>query len=314
MYIDKSKNDSIMSDSLKVCSCLPAATSILVTLGLEHLIAAATFECTIDRPHIIHSSIHNKNLSASEINELISIHKKENTTVNSIDEELLLRIQPDVLFTQAICNVCQIGEDDVLKSLSKHQLKTKMYSLNPKSLENVLEDVATVANACGNSNKGKNLILSLRGVINEIKGTLKIHQRETVNCSFFEWMDPIFNCGHWIPDQLEIAGGKDVLANPYGYSHPVNVKEIDNYNPEVLIFSACGMSLDQSLIEVKKVLEDSFWHKLSAYENKNVWIVDGDLFTQPGPDLIKGIQLLSVIFNPDIFTISNELNESYVRI
>lgn len=303
-----------MSDFLKVCSCLPAATNILIALGLEHLIAAATFECPVDRPQIIHSSIHDKNLSASEINELISIHKKENTTVNSIDEKLLLRINPEVLFTQAICNVCQIGENDVVKTLKKYQLKTKMYSLNPKSLENVLEDVTTVANACGNPNKGERLILSLREIMNEIETTLKIHQREIVDCSFFEWMDPIFNCGHWIPDQLKIAGGRDVLANPYRYSHPVNVKEIDNYNPEVLIFSACGMSLEQSLIEVRKVLEDSFWRKLSVYKNKNVWIVDGNLFTQPGPSLIKGVQLLSAIFNPDLFTIPDELNEAYIRL
>jgi len=303
-----------MAETLKVCSCLPAATNILVSLGLSDLIEAATFECPIDRPRIIHSSIHDKNLSAGEINELISIHKKENTTVNSIDEDLLLKIQPDVLFTQAICNVCQIGEDDVTNALGKHNLNTKVYSLNPKSLENVLEDITTVADACGDSNKGEILISSLRKMMHEIQSTLDSHQREMVNCSFFEWMDPTFNCGHWIPDQLKIAGGQDALANPYGYSYPVDVKKIEGYNPEILIFSACGMSLEQSLIEVEKVLSDSFWQKLPAYKNKNVWIVDGNLFTQPGPDLIKGIQLLAAIFNPDLFTISDDLKTNVIQL
>jgi len=303
-----------MAETLKVCSCLPAATNILVSLGLSDLIEAATFECPIDRPRIIHSSIHDKNLSAGEINELISIHKKENTTVNSIDEELLLKIQPDVLFTQAICNVCQIGEDDVTSALGKLNLNTKVYSLNPKSLENVLEDITTVAGACGDSNKGEILISSLRKTMHEIQTTLDSHQREMVNCSFFEWMDPAFNCGHWIPDQLKIAGGHDKLANPNGYSYPVDIKKIKDYNPEVLVFSACGMSLEQSLIEVEKVLSDSFWQKLPAYKNKNVWIVDGNLFTQPGPDLIKGIQLLAAIFNPDLFTISDDLKTNVIQL
>jgi len=302
-----------MPELLKVCSCLPAATNILVSLGLSDLIVAATFECPIDRPIIIHSSIHDKNLSASEINNLISIHKKENTTVNSIDEELLLNISPDVLFTQAICNVCQIGEGDVVDALVKHNLNTKVYSLNPKSLEDVLEDIITVANACDNPDKGGKLISSLRKEMNDIKVTLEEQQRAVVNCSFFEWMDPIFNCGHWIPDQLKIAGGKDALENPYGYSYPVDVKKIEGYDPEVLIFSACGMSLEQSLIEVEKVLDNPFWKELSAYQNKNIWIVDGNLFTQPGPDLIKGIQLLSAIFNPDLFIISDELKNFYIQ-
>lgn len=298
---------------IKVCSFLPAATNILVSLGLEHLIEAVTFECPIDLPRIIHSSLHEKELSADEINELISQHKKENTTVNTIDEELLLKIQPDVIFTQAICNVCQIGEDDVNKALKKYPLETKVYSLNPKSLADVFDNIDTVAKACGYPEKGNKLIAALIEINKGVEEKLSLHDKSLKNCSFFEWMNPTFNCGHWIPDQLKIAGGHDALANPNGYSYPVDVREKKDYDPETIIFSACGMSLKQSLVEVKKVLSDPFWKTLSAYQNGEIWIVDGNLFTQPGPDLMKGVLLLAAIFNPDLFDFPPELEGKYVQ-
>jgi len=297
----------------KVCSFLPAATNILLSLGLEHLIEAVTFECPIDRPRIIHSSLHDKNLSADEINALISQHKKENTTVNTIDEELLLKIKPDIIFTQAICDVCQIGEADVNKALKKYPLETTVYSLNPKSLEDVFDNINTVAKACGYPEKGELLIASLKEINKGITDKLNGHNKPVKNCSFFEWMNPTFNCGHWIPDQLKIAGGYDVLANPNGYSFPVDVTEKKDYNPEIIIFSACGMSLAQSLEEVKKVLRDPFWKTLSAYQKDEIWIVDGNLFTQPGPDLVKGITLLAAILNPDLFEFPKELEKKYVK-
>jgi len=297
----------------KVCSFLPAATNIIKALNLEHLLYGVTFECPIDRPCVIQSSLHDKNLSAHEINELISKHKKENTTVNTIDEDLLLKIKPDIIFTQAICNVCQIGEEDVNNVLRKLPFNTEVFSLNPKSLTDVLDNINTVAKACGYPEKGDALITTLQENTNKIKDTLNYHNRAIKKCTFFEWMNPTFNCGHWIPDQLKIAGGYDALANPNGYSYPIDVTQKTDYNSEIIIFSACGMSLAQSLEEVKKVLSDPFWKKLTAYQNKQIWIVDGNLFTQPGPDLISGTQLLASIFNPDLFKFPEELKEKYIQ-
>jgi len=303
-----------MTVPVKVCSFLPAATNILVTLNLEHLIEGVTFECPIDKPRIIQSSIHDKNLSAIEINELISEHKKANTTVNSINEELLLKINPDVIFTQAICNVCQIGEEDVTSSLTKNKLHTKVFSLNPKSLDDVFENITTVATACGFSEKGVALVHSLKNEITTIQQKLTLHKKPIQNCSFFEWMDPLFNCGHWIPDQIKLSGAIDLLANPKGYSYPIDIKKEQDYNPETIIFSACGMSLKQSLEEVNTVLLDPFWHNLSAYKNKKIWLVDGNLFTQPGPDLVKGIKLLAAIHNPDTFPVPKELKQYLIHL
>ena len=297
----------------KVCSFLPAATNMIKTLGLEHLLYGVTFECPIDRPRVIQSSLHDQNLSADEINELIAKHKKEDTTVNTIDEDLLLKIKPDIIFTQAICNVCQIGENDVNNVLKKLPFNAKIFSLNPKSLTAVLDDIYTVAKACGYPEKGEALIATLQETTRKIEDTLNYHNRAVKNCTFFEWMNPTFNCGHWIPEQLQIAGGYDALANPNGYSYPIDVTQNPDYNPEIIIFSACGMSLTQSITEVTNVLSNPFWKNLKAYKNKQIWIVDGNLFTQPGPDLIKGAQLLASIFNPDIFEFPKELKEKYTQ-
>ena len=127
-------------------------------------------------------------------------------------------------------------------------------------------------------------------------------------------MNPIFNAGHWIPDQINIAGGKDPLAKPHKQSFVLEVESIIEANPEIIIFSACGMTMKQSIEEVTQVLKQSFWKDIEAYKNNNIWVVEGNLFTQPGSGLVEGIELLSGIFHPNHFSIPYGLKNDYLQL
>ncbi|PCI94445.1 MAG: hypothetical protein COB15_14295 [Flavobacteriales bacterium] len=303
-----------MNSYKKICSFLPAATNILVSLELEHLIEGVTFECSIDKPRVILSKIYDKQLSASEISKIVSEHKEQNIAVNTIDYELVKKINPDIIFTQAICNVCQIGEADVCNAKKELSLSAEIYSLNPTSLEEVFDNILTVARVVEHPQKGEDFLKNIQIRIQHIEQTISTYNLNPKRISFFEWMNPLFNAGHWIPDQISIAGGHDPLANPREHSFVIDNDAIVKVNPEVIIFSACGMSMKQSIKEVTQVLQQDFWKDLAAYKNNNIWVVEGNLFTQPGSDLVDGIELLAGIFHPNHFTIPAKLNNEYLQL
>jgi len=303
-----------MDSAKKICSFLPAATNILMALKLEHLIKGVTFECPIDKPRVIHSKLHNQELSASEISKIVSEHKAQNIPVNTIDHHLLEEINPDVIFTQAICNVCQIGEADVCNIKEELSIRADIYSLNPKSLVDVLDNINIVATASGHPETGKEFIKELNIRIQKIKQIRTEFHLRAKRVSFFEWMNPLYNAGHWIPDQITIAGGNDTLAQPNEHSFVIEAQSIIEANPEVIIFSACGMTMEQSIAEVTQVLDQSFWKGLEAFKNNNIWVVEGNLFTQPGSGLIDGIELLAAIFHPTHFSIPDDLKNDYLKL
>ena len=187
-----------MNSYKKICSFLPAATNILVSLELEHLIEGVTFECSIDKPRVILSKIYDKQLSASEISKIVSEHKEQNIAVNTIDYELVKKINPDIIFTQAICSVCQIGEADVCNAIEKLALNSDIYSLNPNSLEEVFDNLITVATAAGHPKTGEKFLKGIRNRIQNIEQTITtkniLPKRVSLNAFFSFFIIISFLC------------------------------------------------------------------------------------------------------------------------
>lgn len=133
--------------------------------------------------------------------------------------------------------------------------------------------------------------------------------------TLMEWIDPIYNCGHWIPFQIAQAGGTDMLGNPGGYSIITPWEKIVKYDPEVIIIAPCGFHIDRSEQELYLLSQKEGWHHLQAVKNKRVYLVDFDLFTQPSPGtLVNGIELLASLFHPEIFTVPQHLEHKYQNI
>jgi iron complex transport system substrate-binding protein len=123
-----------------------------------------------------------------------------------------------------------------------------------------------------------------------------------------EWIEPIYNCGHWIPFQIAQAGGIDMLSNPGGDSIPIPWDKIIKYNPEVLIIAPCGFHIERAKRELSLLSIKENWHELEAVKNNQVFLIDFDLFTQPSPStLVDGIELLAALFHPNIFKIPERL-------
>lgn len=129
-----------------------------------------------------------------------------------------------------------------------------------------------------------------------------------------EWIEPVYNCGHWIPYQVAQAGGIDMLSNPSGDSIVTGWEKIVKYDPEVLVVAPCGFHIERALKEIDLLTQKEGWNQLQAVVNKQVFVVDFDLFTQPSAGtLVDGIEMLAALFHPGLFKVPTHLEHKFVN-
>ncbi len=168
----------------------------------------------------------------------------------------------------------------------------------------------TIAAALDEEEKAYAYLTALHGRIDSIIDKLRIAKAKPKRVMLMEWMEPIYNCGHWIPDQIAMSGGIEMLSNPKGDSIVTSWDKIVRYNPEVLIIAPCGFHVERSLEEIHVLSQRKEWAMLTAVQNGAVFIVDFDLFTQPSAStLVDGIEALSALFHPEIFSLKDHLHK-----
>jgi len=285
---------------MRICSFLPAATYTLCQLGLADQVVGTTFECPGNKPKVVRSRLEERALDAGGIDAAVASAQKEGHSLYYIDEPLLAELAPDLIFTQDVCPVCQIDTDQVQQAVQKLPCDPVIVPLLPKRLEEVFQDILKIANATGYPDRGEHLLGQLRDRVEAIQRTLRSSGSPTKSLFFMEWPDPVFNSGHWIPDMIRLAGGFDPLANPGGYSRRMEWQDILDADPEVIVIAPCGLSREQSLEEMQKLKKQEGWGNLQAVCDGQVYLADGDLFTCPGPDLVKGIELLAGMLHPSL--------------
>ena len=138
--------------------------------------------------------------------------------------------------------------------------------------------------------------------IDTIIDTLRKHKAPPKRVMILEWMEPIYNCGHWIPYQVAYAGGIDMLSNPGCDSIVTSWEKIIRYNPEVLVIAPCGFTTQRTMKELQLLTQRNGWENIRAVEDRAVYIADYDLFTQPSAGtLTDGIEMLAAMFHPGLF-------------
>lgn len=286
---------------MKVCSFLPASTEIIYQLGLEHLLCGVTFECPGDKPKIVRSPLEGNQFTSLEIERIVAQSKAQGKSLYYIDEALLQEAAPDIIFTQDVCDVCQIDTAYVQRAVYKLPKQPEIVPLLPKSLNDVYDNILTIAIAMGHEEKAYQLLAQLKQRTDYMLDTLRLHQAPLRRVMLMEWMQPIYNCGHWIPDQIAQAGGVDMLSNPGGYSIHTDFEKLRLYNPEVLVIAPCGLSIERAETEAAVLTGLPGWQDLKAVKNNEVYFADANLFTCPSSRLTEGIEVLAGLFHPQLF-------------
>ncbi len=303
---------------MKACSFLPAATRMIYDMGLQDLLHGVTFECppeSAGKPVIVRCVMEGKDYSSAEIDRIFSASKAQGKSLYYVEEALLQTIAPDIIFTQDVCEVCQIDTACTAAAVAKLEKQPLIIPLTPGNLKDVFQTAVTIATALGREEAAYRYLGSLQKRIDTIIDELRRHRASPKSVMIMEWIEPVYNCGHWIPYQIAYAGGIDMLSNPGGDSIVTPWEKIAKYDPEVLVIAPCGFHIERAKEELYLLRQKKEWDQLRAVRNSAVFVADYDLFTQPSPGtLVDGIELLAALFHPEHFTVPEPLQTKYAAV
>lgn len=301
----------------KIISLLPAATEIICALGFEQNLVGRSQECDYPEsvkqlPACSYANME-EGLSSTEIDNKVKEILTDGLSVYTVDREKIKELQPDVVVTQAQCEVCAVSLPEVEQALQQLLNKdAKIVSLSPASLEDIFSNIREVAHALDAAASADELLESLHERVDIIRHKLKfIDKKPTVAC--IEWLEPLMVSGNWIPELVTIAGGQPVLAEAEKHSPYVDWNDIRLQDPEVIVIMPCGFSIERTLKEIDILLQLPGFDQLQAVKNNHVYIADGNhYFNRPGPRIVDSIEILAEIINPKQFIFGFE-GEGWIR-
>jgi iron complex transport system substrate-binding protein len=293
---------------MKIVSLLPSATEIVYALGLGEDLIGVTDECdyppdAVTKPVVSRSALpQGRPLSSFEIDRAVRERMNANQPLYVLDTELIRREQPDVILTQDLCRVCAIPTGMVEEALASLGLSddTKVVSLDPQTLEDVIAQPETVGKLLGQEERGAELSGRLRSRVTAVKE--KARRLPTIGVFCLDWWEPPFVAGHWIPEMVEAVGASNLLIEKGEPSHTVTHREIRDAMPEVILFMPCGYYLEEAEAEAEAVLAHAEIADTPAARNGNVFAVDAtSFFSRPGPRIADGLEIMAWAVHPEAY-------------
>ena len=286
---------------MRAVSLLPSATEMLYALGVEPV--GVSHECDHPRaaknlPSVIDTRI-DPDRSSADINEQVT-EATQTGGVYEIDRERLAALDPDIIVSQAICDVCAVDDAQIHQAVADLGLDADIVTTDPHSLEDVFEDIEQLGNVLSRGERAASVLDELRGRVEQVERVTPHDTTDGPRVAVFDWVDPVMVAGHWIPDLVERCGAAYGLAEPGERSRPREWSEIRTYDPEVIVLAPCGFGLDQTLDDLDAVTEREGWAEIAAVETGQVYAMDGHNYVnRPGPRLVDTLELLAATIFPD---------------
>lgn len=291
---------------MRIVSLLPSATEIVCGLGLVDDLVGISHECdyppeVVGKPVVTRNVIDGESLSSREIDDAVRLQQAQGGGVYALDLELLAELEPDLVLTQGLCDVCAVSHSLVRQHVPRLPSKPRVLSLSPQRLADVLSNVKTVGDFTGRTAEARALIAALRTRLDRVAlATVSAERLPRVFC--LEWLDPPWTAGHWVPEMVGLAGGIEGLTTAGVPSRRATWPEIAEYAPEVVVLMPCGFDLERTRREAARAAWPEEWVRLPAVRAGRVWAVSGtDYFNRPGPRLFDGVEVLARIFHPERF-------------
>ncbi len=279
---------------MRIVSLLPSATEIVFALGRGDDLRGVTFECDFPpeaREKLIVSA---SGLEASTddpdaIDAAVRAATEGGTPLYRLDEAAIAEIDPDVILTQDLCRVCAVPSGDVDEALGRLGCSAEVVSLDPHTLDEVIDDIDRVGKVLGAEDRATEVTAALRARLDAVRARVDGRQSPTV--VLLEWVDPPFGAGHWIPDMLRTAGGDPVLAAAGTHSGPLTWDAVAAADPDLVLVAPCGFGLAGAVEHAEQA-------RPRLPERAAVWALDGDAhIVRPGPRLVDGVEVLAEVLH-----------------
>jgi iron complex transport system substrate-binding protein len=283
---------------MRIASLVPSTTEMLFALGLGGDVVAVTHECDFppaarELPHLT-ATVLPEGLDAGEIDAAVKSVVGEGKALYSLDEERLAELAPDLIVTQAVCDVCAVSYEDVVAVAARLPGRPRVLQQDPSSLGEVLEDVTRLGQVAGIEARAAELRSELEARLAAVRAAVAGAGAPRVVA--LEWLHPPFVGGHWIPEMIAFAGGIDV-AGPAGAKSPqVEWEELGGLDPDVVVAMPCGMYIEESRRQAEEHRE-----RIAALGADRVFAVDAaSTYSRPGPRLVDGTELLAHLLHPKL--------------
>jgi iron complex transport system substrate-binding protein len=282
---------------MRIASLVPSATEMLFALGLGESVVGVTHECDYPPParglpHLT-ATVLPDGLSAGAIDAAVKAVVGEGRALYSLDEDRLAELAPDLIVTQAVCDVCAVSFEDVVEVAARLPGNPRVLQQDPGSLGEVLEDVTRLGAAAGIEDRARELRAELEGRLATVRAA--VAGAPVPRVIALEWLDPPFVGGHWIPEMIALAGGIDV-AGPAGAKSPeVEWEALAALHPDLVVVMPCGMYAEESRSQAEEHRQ-----RIDALGAERIFAVDAaSTYSRPGPRLVDGTELLAHLLHPD---------------
>lgn len=282
---------------MKIASLLPSATEIVYALGLGDDLVGVTFECDYppsarESAAIVVGGMETASMAPGDIDEAVHVQLEAAGNLYQLHTDLLRAANPDVILTQDLCRVCAVPSGQVDAALDVIGCTATVVSMDPMTLDQVLDSIVDVAVVLGVPSRGEQLVASLRERLAAVHAL--VDGQPTPRVFVLEWVDPPFLSGHWVPDVVSAAGGEPVLSQSGARSFETTWEAIAAAAPDVIVVAPCGFGTAAAAVQAESVL-----HLLPPAVP--VWAVDANAYiVRPSGRLVDGVEVLAGILHPDL--------------
>ena len=293
-----------MTAQPRIISLLPSATEMICALGLFDQLVGVTHECDYppqvrSRPKVVRNALPIETMTEREIDIAVTNRLREGLSLYILDHELIAKLQPDIIITQSLCEVCAPSHNEIAQLLSHINVKPRILFQSPHTIAEILDCVEVLGGETGRRQEARALIADAQRRLEAIaRQVAPIEARPRVFC--MEWLDPVYCSGHWVPEIVRLAGGFDALGREGTDSVRVEWQQVIDWAPEILVFMPCGYDLSAASERAAAMMALPGFLDLPAVRNDRIYAVDASsYFARPGPRVIDGAELMAHLLHPE---------------
>lgn len=289
---------------MRIVSMLSSATEIVHALGLQDHLVGISHECdyppeALRLPRVSRSRFDPAGLSSEEIDAAVRASMAEHGSVYEVDVEALRALRPDLVLTQGICEVCAVPTGSVEAAVAELDHRAAVVSLDPHTLDGILDSMGDVAAAAGFAGRGEAVIGALRDRLRAVEE--RVEGRPRPRTLLLEWLDPPFAPGHWVPEMVERAGGEGLLGRAGERSVQIGWEAVEGLDPDVLLVEPCGYGLAQAHADAELHRDRLRGVARRAVEGGAGWLLHSSYYSRSGPRVVDGVEVLAAVLHPGLF-------------
>jgi iron complex transport system substrate-binding protein len=289
---------------MRIVSMLASATEAVYALGLGEHLVAISHECdyppeALRLPLASRSRFDPTGLTSREIDAAVRRSMEEHGSVYEVDRERLARLRPDLVLTQAVCEVCAVPTGSVLEAVRELSSPPAVLSLDAHTLEGILAGIGEIAAAAGVAGRGEAVVGGLRARLDRVAEAVAGEARPRT--LLLEWLDPLFSPGHWVPEMVALAGGELLLGRAGARSVEVGWGEVEGLDPDVLLVEPCGYGLEEARADADAHRDALLRLAGRAIAAGDAWLLHSSFFSRSGPRVVEGVEALARLLHPRRF-------------